>query len=362
MNSIEPALLVLGAALAACSHPGPAAPRDASASLDARAQVKQPESAPANLPSFEALFERASPSVVNVAADHPLPIPADLLPEDDRQLLQVLQASSLGSGFVIDRQGHLVTCSSVIQDAQKIQVFLADGRKLPARPCAADEVSDIAVLAIDPRFAPPPLELAPPGSLHSGDWVAAFGYPFGLSHSITAGVVSAVRTADEMQSSFGRILSDAAINPGCNGGPLVDTQGRVVGINLVPAGEGESALGLAIPIDDVRGLLDQLARGQRPRHAWLGLSVQEVTEELAASFGLARAEGALVRRVLPGSPARAAGLEIGDVVVRFAGRDVTDPLAFIEQVRQAPIGKPVRIELVRRGKPRSLRITPRHEP
>ncbi len=312
------------------------------------------------LPDFCGLFQRASPSVVNISATHTLPIPDDLLPERQRAVWLAL-ARSLGSGFAIDDRGHVVTCSSVIQDAEEIEVILFDGRRLDATVKASDEVTDIAVLSVSPDSAPPPLPVAERGGLRVGDWVAAFGYPFGLSHSVTTGIVSAVRTGDELQASHGLILSDAAINPGSNGGPLLDVDGRVVGINLIP-GRTEGGLGLAIPIHDALPVLEALIQGRKPRRAWLGVSVQHVDAALAASFGLEQAEGALVSRVLPGGPAARAGFVKGDIIISFGSRPIEDPQALIEAVKSAAIGRPVKIRIFRKGKRKTVTATPRAAP
>jgi S1-C subfamily serine protease len=312
------------------------------------------------LPSFVALFDAASLSVVNVSAAHPLPIPQEWLPRRDREILRAL-ARSLGSGFVFDSQGHVVTCSSVVEDAEDIEVILQNGRKIKARLVGSDDISDIAVLSIPPEQSPQPLPLGSSKSLKVGDWVAAFGYPFGLSHTITAGIVSAIRTGDEMKSSHGLILSDASINPGCNGGPLLNTEGKVVGINLIP-GQTQGSMGLAIPIEDATELLELLKAGRQPLRPWLGVAVQPMDARLAESFGLDRAEGALVSRVVPSGPADRAGIMSGDVIVGFAGRPVEDPLELIEAVKGSRLGKKVKIRIVRKGKKRTLRIAPRAEP
>jgi len=294
--------------------------------------------------------------VVNISAAHPLPIPEDLLPRRDREILRAL-VRSLGSGFVFDEQGHVVTCSSVVQDADSIEVILANGHRLQASLVGSDEISDIAVLSIPRELAPPPLPLGSSGSLQVGDWVAAFGYPFGLSHSITAGIVSAIRSGEALNSAHGLILSDAAINPGCNGGPLVDTAGRVVGINLIP-GQTEGSMGLAMPMEDALEILEILKTGRQPRRPWLGVSVQPVDVRLADSFDLPQAEGALVTRVMEQGPAAKAGLMPGDVIITFAGRPVEDPQALIEVVRGIRLGRPVKMRIVRKGKRKTLRIVP----
>ncbi len=336
------------------------APLSADGILGEPAAAGTPLPEEAGLPDFRGLFQRASPSVVNISAAHALPIPDDMLRGRDRAIWRAL-ARCLGSGFSIDDQGHIVTCSSVIQDSEEIEVILSDGRHLDASVVAFDEVTNIAVLSLPLDGAPPPLPVAERGGLRVGDWVAAFGYPFGLSHSITTGIVSAVRTSDELQTSHGLILSDAAINPGCNGGPLLDIDGRVVGINLVP-GRTEGSLGLAIPIHDLLPVIEALKQGRKPRHAWLGVSVQHVDIALANSFGLEQAEGALVSRVLPGGPAAKAGVIKGDIVISFASRPIEDPQALIDAVMSSAIGRPVRIHLFRKGKRQTVTVTPRVAP
>lgn len=340
---------------------------------DGRSEPSAPDTPPpatpsddeATLPSFDRLFEKVSPSIVNISATLPFPFPEEILSRREREVLKIL-ARSLGSGFVFDRQGHVVTCSSVVLDEERqplkdIEVILANRKRIKARLIGSDDISDLAVLKIPAEQAPPPLPLGASTSLKVGDWVAAIGYAFGLSHSITAGIVSAVRTADEMKASHGLILSDAAINPGCNGGPLLDTQGRVVGINLIP-GQVEGSMGLAIPIEDALRLIDILKTGRRPRRPWLGISVQPVDVRLRDSFKLPSTSGALVTRVVEGGPADQAGVLPGDVLVSFAGRPVEDPVSLIEAVKTAAINRKVKISIYRKGKRQAMTITPRPAP
>lgn len=312
------------------------------------------------LPSFAALYRRVRRAVVNVSAAHTLELPAGLLSSRQQALLRAM-VRSLGSGFVFDRQGHVVTCSSVVEDAESVEVILADGRHLPARLVGADEVTDLAVLQVDPAGCPAPLQSGDSSKLVPGQWVAAFGYPYGLSHSITAGMVSAVRTAEQLQSSHGLIVSDLAVNPGCNGGPLLNTAGRVVGINLVPGREG-GGLGLALPVNEARRIIELLVQGRTPRRPWLGVAVQFLDDRLAQTFGLAEPNGALVSRVTPGGPAERAGVQAGDVIVSFAGRPVVDPDALVEALRQAAVGRRVGMTLLRAGRRLRLTVTPAVRP
>lgn len=366
--SIPTLLLAAGLFLGAgcCQRPVPR-PQDGRGGIAAAGEARQVPSPRGDetLPSFDALFEKVSPSVVNISAELPIPFSEEMLTRREREVLRIL-ARSLGSGFVFDDQGHVATCSSVVLDEDKqplenIEVILANGRRIRARLVGSDEISDLAVLSIPADQAPPALPLGTVSSLKTGDWVAAIGYAFGLSHSITAGIVSAVRSADAMKASHGLILSDAAINPGCNGGPLLDTRGRVVGINLIP-GQEEGGMGLAIPIEDALEFLSLLKTGRRPSRPWLGVSVQPVNTRLRESFGLPSTSGALVTRIAENSPASKAGLNPGDVIVKFAGRPVEDPTALIEIVKSTAINRKVKIRIYRKGKPRNLTITPRPAP
>ncbi len=306
------------------------------------------------LPAFDELFARVSPSVVNVSAAHELPVPQALLSRRERDLWRAM-VRSLGSGFVLDRAGHIVTCSSVVEDAESIEVSLWNGRTLPARLVGSDEASDLAVLAVvgDAALAP----LATGEAVRTGDWVASFGYPYGMAHSISAGMVSLVRDREALNSIHGLILSDAAVNPGCNGGPLVNTRGRVVGINLIGQ-ESEGGLGLAIPIQDALEILSPLLRGETPRRSFLGISVQAVSAALAQAFELPRAEGALVTRVIPGGPAERAGVLPGDVILSLGKQPIPDPAALQAMVRRLPAEKPVELQIRRKGKPLHLSLTP----
>jgi S1-C subfamily serine protease len=366
---ILPILLVAGLLLGAgcCQRPMPQ-PQDGRSEepVPAGEEAAVPSSpGDDTLPTFDALFLKVSPSIVNISATLPFPFPEETLTRREKEVLKVL-ARSLGSGFVFDREGHVVTCSSVVLDEERqplenIEVILASGKRIQARLTGSDDISDLAVLRIPPEQAPPPLPLGTSTPLKVGDWVAAVGYAFGLSHSITAGIVSAIRSAEEMKASHGLILSDAAINPGCNGGPLLDTKGRVVGINLIP-GQEEGSMGLAIPIEDALQLLEILKTGHHPQRPWLGVSVQPVDSRLKESFRLPSAEGALVTRVVEGGPADQAGLQPGDVLYKFAGRPVEDPVSLIEAVKSAALNRKVKIRLYRKGKRKTVTIIPRPAP
>jgi S1-C subfamily serine protease len=312
------------------------------------------------LPAFDTLFKTSSKSVVNISASHPMPIPKHYLRTKDKKFLRSM-VTSLGSGFVIDALGHVITCSSVVSDAREIEVVLKGGRRLAAKIVGSDSLSDIAILAINPAHSPPPLSLGDTSTLKVGDWVAAFGHPFGLSHSITVGIVSAIRSKAEMKTSFGTIISDASINPGCNGGPLLNTAGEVVGINFISS-DNTTSFGLAIPIDDVRPIIKSLLQGKKLGAPWLGVALQHVDVRLAKSFGLDQAEGALVSQVSRPSPADKAGLKTGDIIISFGGRSIEDPTALIETITKTAIGIKTKLQIYRRGRKKTLSVVLQRAP
>ena len=266
---------------------------------------------------------------------------------------------ALGSGFIIDPSGLIVTNNHVVADAAEIAVTLHDGTKLPAKLVGSDAPTDLALLKVE---SDRPLTAAHWGdseSVEVGDWVVAIGNPFGLGGSVTAGILSA-RARDIQQGPYDEYLqTDAAINRGNSGGPLYDANGGVIGINTAiysPTG-GSVGIGFAIPSSLARPIIDQLKDGGKVRRGWLGVQVQRVTPDIAESLGVNGTGGALVTSVSPDSPAASAGLRQGDVITAFNG----DPL---EQMRQLPrlvasteIGRTVPMTLLRGGKEESVQVT-----
>ncbi|CAO3440622.1 DegQ family serine endoprotease [Azospirillum endophyticum] len=272
---------------------------------------------------------------------------------------QGLPSMALGSGFIIDPAGLIVTNNHVVADAAEIAVTLHDGTKLPAKLLGSDAPTDLALLKVE---SAKPLAAAHWGdseSVEVGDWVVAIGNPFGLGGSVTAGILSA-RARDIQQGPYDEYLqTDAAINRGNSGGPLYDAGGAVIGINTAiysPTG-GSVGIGFAIPSSLAKPIIDQLKDGGKVRRGWLGVQVQRVTPDIAESLGTNGTGGALVTSISPGSPAASAGLRQGDVITAFNG----DPL---EQMRQLPrlvasseIGRTVPMTLLRGGKEQSIQVT-----
>ncbi|PLY03236.1 MAG: peptidase [Desulfuromonas sp.] len=257
------------------------------------------------------------------------------------------EAKSLGSGFVISAEGFILTNEHVVKEAEKIKVRLADGRSLPAEIIGVDPRTDVAVIKVKTGKPLPVAVLGDSANLRVGQWALAIGNPFGLEGTLTVGIISATERANlgiEDYEDF--IQTDASINPGNSGGPLLNIHGEVIGINtaIVASGQG---IGFAIPINLARLISEQLIEDGEVTRGWLGVSIQPLTDELAASFGLERATGALVNRVLPDSPAAAAGIRRGDVLLRVNGKEVRGVRELQLMVASTRVGQQVEV-VVRR--------------
>ncbi len=262
--------------------------------------------------------------------------------------------TSLGSGFIINRDGYIVTNDHVVRDAESIKVKLSNETVYEGTVVGSDPKTDIAVIKISSKEALPVAVLGDSDRLRVGQWAIAIGNPFGLDRTVTVGVVSATGRSNmgiETYEDF--IQTDASINPGNSGGPLLNIYGEVIGINtaIVAAGQG---IGFAIPVNMAKQVVEQLVTEGRVIRGWLGVSIQPVTEELAASFGLQRAAGALVNDVVPGSPAASAGIRQGDIILALDGKEIKEVSQLQRLVAETPIGKRVVVTVFREKK--SLRL------
>ncbi len=258
--------------------------------------------------------------------------------------------SSLGSGIIINRDGYIITNDHVVRDAESIQVKLSNESVYDAKVVGSDPKSDIAVIRINSKEPLPVAVLGDSDKLQVGQWAIAIGNPFGLDRTVTVGVVSATGRSNmgiETYENF--IQTDASINPGNSGGPLLNVNGEVIGINtaIVAAGQG---IGFAIPVNMAKRVVEQLIKKGSVTRAWLGVAIQPVTGDIAASFGLKKAKGALISDVMAGSPAEKAGLRQGDILVTFDGKEIKDARQLQLAVAEAPIGKSVVAEIFRDGK------------
>ncbi|MBW8268667.1 DegQ family serine endoprotease [Caldovatus aquaticus] len=258
----------------------------------------------------------------------------------------------LGSGFLLDPQGHIVTAHHVVGNAERVTVELHDGRELPARVVGTDPQTDIALLKIEAREPLPHVPFGDSDALRVGEWVLAMGNPFGLGETATAGIVSARGRQIGAGPYDDFIQTDAPINPGNSGGPLFNTRGEVVGINTAifsPSG-GNIGIGFAVPSNLARRIVAELRDHGRVERGWLGVSLQPLDADLAQALGLPEAKGALIAAVEPGSPAARAGLQPGDVVVAAGGQPVERPRDLANAVATAKPGSTLALAIVRAGR------------
>ena len=255
----------------------------------------------------------------------------------------------VGSGFVMSREGYILTNNHVVEDADQIKVKLANGKEYDGKVVGRDPKTDLALVKVEGSSDLHPLELGNSDDLEVGSWVVAIGSPFGLEQTVTAGIVSAKGRVIGSGPYDNFIQTDASINPGNSGGPLINMKGEVIGINtaIIASGQG---IGFAIPINMAKEIAPQLQEKGHVTRGWLGVSIQEVTPAIAKSFDLKEKKGALVAQVAQGSPAEKAGIEQGDVIVEFDGKEVADSKDLPRLVASTPVGKSVSIKLWRNGK------------
>ena len=355
-------LLISGSAWAQ-QRPAPAEQRSAPKS-DPRAMLRALEDA------FAAVADRATPVVVHVSTVPKKPPPAvqEDAPERfkeffgdefyDRYFRRRPRegARATGSGVLVDPKGYILTNNHVIENAQEIIVRLSDQRKFTARLVGRDPKTDLAVLKVDAPAPLPVAELGDSGHLRVGQWAIAIGNPFGLDRTVTVGIVSATaRTRVGVTQYDNFIQTDASINPGNSGGPLLHIDGKVVGINtaIVAAGQG---IGFAIPINQARDVMQQLIARGRVVRGWLGIVIQDLTDQLAGSFGVKEGGGVLVAEVMKGSPADTAGLKAGDIVVELGGSPIKEVPDLQRRVAAVKPGQTMKLAVIRERKPMSFTV------
>jgi serine protease Do len=270
------------------------------------------------------------------------------------------KVSSLGSGFVIDPSGLVVTNNHVIEGADEIIINFIDGTKLKViKILGHDPKTDLALLKVEPKKPLKAVTFGDSGKMRVGDWVMAIGNPFGLGGSVTVGIISATKRDINAGPYDDFLQTDAAINRGNSGGPLFNMEGQVIGVNtaiISPTG-GSIGIGFAVPSNSAVQVLDQLKQYGETRRGWLGVQVQNVTDEIATSLGLQEPKGALVAKVSPDSPAAAAGLQPSDVILTFDGQPIENMRSLPRAVAATSIGKSVAVELLRKGRPMDLTVT-----
>jgi len=331
-----------------------------------------------NLPDFTELVAKHRTSVVNISTTQKqkagvrpqLPKGFEIpdLPKDSpfneffRRFfgegeIEEFDSQSLGSGFIISSDGFIISNNHVVKNADEVIVRLSDRREYKAKVIGADERSDIALLKIDAEGLPT-VRLGTEYDLKVGEWVLAIGSPFGFDYSVTAGIVSAMGRNLPRENYVPFIQTDVAINPGNSGGPLFNLDGEVVGVNsqIFSRTGGFMGLSFAIPIDVAMDVAEQLQETGRVSRGWLGVLIQDVTRELAESFGMEKPEGALIAKVLKDSPAEGAGFQVGDVVLSFNSHSVNRSSDLPPIVGRTRVGTRVPVEVLRNGKAETLYV------
>ncbi|WP_417579461.1 DegQ family serine endoprotease [Nitrincola sp.] len=334
------------------------------------------------LPDFKTLVREAAPAVVNISTVQKVPeesqdpfsqfrgpgdedVP-DIFRHFFRGFPEIAPSPrrgtpaprSLGSGFIISADGFILTNHHVIKDADEVIVRLNDRREIEAEVIGSDARSDVALLKVEASDLPY-VEIGESSAVEVGEWVLAIGSPFGFDHSVTAGIVSATERSLANDTYVPFIQTDVAINPGNSGGPLFNLNGEVIGINsqIYTRSGGFMGLSFAIPMDVAMEVADQLRETGSVTRGWLGVVIQEVNRDLAESFGLDKPAGALVVNVMSDSPAQAAGLREGDVIVQFNGNDIALSSDLPHQVGRIKPGEKVRIGIVRDGRGETITAT-----
>ena len=334
-----------------------------------------------DLPDFTELAEKQGPAVVNISitqnmrAENVVPFPG--MPGDE-QMEEFFKrfgipfpgqipgqngapleykTQSLGSGFIISSDGYILTNAHVVSDADEVIVKLSDKREFKAKIIGADKRTDVALVKIEATGLPK-VTIGDPGKLKVGEWVAAIGSPFGLENTMTAGIVSAKGRALPQENFVPFIQTDVAINPGNSGGPLFNLAGEVVGINsqIYSRSGGSMGLSFSIPIDVALDISNQLKATGKITRGWLGIVIQELSKELAESFGMKNTNGALVAAVEKNGPADKGGLEAGDVIIKFDGKSIVTSSDLPRAVGMAKPGKTAVVEVLRKGNDKTLNI------
>lgn len=361
------ACLIISSALFGCKKKQEGSYYESNRKESVEAPIKEvPKDILATQQAFINLVKNVTPSVVNISTVgkrklvrpffESSPFFEEFFGEQSGRP-QYRREHSLGSGFIINNEGFIVTNDHVVRDAETIQVKLSNESVYTGKVIGSDPKTDIAVIKIDSKEPLTAAVFGDSNKLQVGQWAVAIGNPFGLDRTVTVGVISATGRSNmgiETYEDF--IQTDASINPGNSGGPLLNIYGEVIGINtaIVATGQG---IGFAIPVNMAKQVVTQLINKGNVSRSWLGVSIQSVTEEMASSFGLPNTSGALVNDVAPGGPAAKAGILQGDVITSFDGNPVKDVRQLQRIVAETPIGKKAPVELYRNGKRISVLVT-----
>lgn len=318
--------------------------------------------------SISSTVKRLTPSVVNISTTNVIKASPFASPYQDEYFKKFFEKffpdqmperefrnKGLGSGFIMSSDGYIITNNHVVRKAEEIEVILEGGKKYTAKIVGTDPVTDLALLKIDPEGPLPAVEMGDSSALAIGDSVFAIGNPFGLGHTVTAGIVSAKGRALGIGRYDNFVQTDAAINPGNSGGPLFDYEGKVVGVNTAVMARGQG-LGFAIPINMAKTVVEHLKVHGRVIRGWLGIMIQDITPEISEALEINRDEGGLVSEVKEGSPADRAGLRRGDVIVSLEGEKIPDAATLARKLALTRPGVDTKFVVLRDGKERVFTV------
>ncbi len=320
--------------------------------------------------TFAAVTKMVEPAVVSIDTKGKMPevtTRGDVKPGDSDDVLEFFRrqlpqrpAYSVGSGFIVDKRGYIMTNKHVVEGAERISVKLDSGEEYLAKVVGEDHLTDLAVLKIEAGKDLPFVKLGDSTRARVGDWVLALGSPFGLSRSVTAGIVSQTNRATPSANAFQRFIqTDAAINRGNSGGPLFNMQGEVVGINTAILSQTGMSVGIgfAVPAELAVNVVNQLKEFGETRRGWLGVRIQPVTDDIAESLKMELPRGALVSGIIEGGPITKGEIKPGDIIIRFDGTDIAEIRDLMRTVGESPVGKAVDVVIIRDGKEQTVRVT-----
>ncbi|WP_041769601.1 S1C family serine protease [Leptospira biflexa] len=321
--------------------------------------------------AFQEVFDKVSPSVVSIATEGTVNVPLHPFeyffgnPQNQRKGSRQQKLSGLGSGIVLNEDGYVMTNHHVVQNMDKFTVKLKNKSEYEAKLIGSDPTADIALLKISaPKGTLVPSLIGDSSKVRVGNWAIAIGAPLGLEQSFTVGVVSAIQRGGLDKSGLAYIQTDAAINQGNSGGPLLNIRGEVIGINrmIVSQSGGSDGIGFAIPINEARRVVEELKLNGVVARAWIGAGVDYITERDIAQFGLKNNQGAIVHQIYKGSPANKAGLQLMDVIIEFDGKPVRTPDELVGMIVNSKIGKRVELKIIRNKNEILTSITPEKKP
>ncbi|MGV3664965.1 MAG: S1C family serine protease [Leptospira bouyouniensis] len=321
--------------------------------------------------AFQEVFDKVSPSVVSIATEGTVNVPLHPFeyffgnPQNQRKGSRQQKLSGLGSGIVLNEDGYIMTNHHVVQNMDKFTVKLKNKSEYEAKLIGSDPTADIALLKISaPKGTLVPSLIGDSSKVRVGNWAIAIGAPLGLEQSFTVGVVSAIQRGGLDRSGLAYIQTDAAINQGNSGGPLLNIRGEVIGINrmIVSQSGGSDGIGFAIPINEARRVVEELKVNGVVARAWIGAGVDYITDRDIAQFGLKNNQGAVVHQIYKGSPANKAGLQLMDVIIEFDGKPIRTPDELVGLIVNSKIGKRVELKIIRNKNEILTSITPEKKP